>query len=83
MRRLWRQFLILTKFHEQHHAFVCIIFRHLTNYKAVHHPLNVVALWWGIWAGKACVNDIVNLGGPKPDATRIPTQGPAIIRIKA
>ena len=41
---LWRQFLTLLEFHEQHHAFVLLIFRHLTNYEAVHYPLNVVTL---------------------------------------
>lgn len=40
--RLFRKFFTLVKFHEQHHAFVFLIFRHLTDYEAVRYPLNVV-----------------------------------------
>ena len=70
--RLLRQPLTLVKFHKQHHAFVFLIFCHLTNYEAVRYPLNLVTTRSGSWFGKARVQDIVYLGGPKPNATRVP-----------
>jgi len=71
---LLRQFFTLVEFHEQHHAFVFLIFCHLTDYEAVRNPLNAVIVRNGGWPGKARVKDIVDLGGPEPDATRIPKE---------
>ena len=70
--RFFRQFFTLVEFHKQHHAFVLLIFCHLTNYEAVHNPLYAVIVRNGGRAGKARVEDIVDLGGPEPYATRIP-----------
>jgi hypothetical protein len=70
--RLLRQLFTRVEFHEQHHALVLLIFRHLANYEAVRYPLNVVIFRDDGWPGKACVEDIIYLGGPEPDATRIP-----------
>ena len=79
---LLRQLFTLVEFHEQHNAFVFLIFSHLTNYEAVHYPLNVVMTRSGGWAREARVEDIVDLGGPEPNATRVPKsskdQNPAI-----
>jgi hypothetical protein len=75
LHRLLRQLLTVVEFHEQHHAFVFPVFRHLTNYEAVRYPLGGMALRSGVWSGKACIKDIVDLGGPEPDATRVPTLG--------
>ena len=70
--RLLRQLFTLVEFHEQQHTFVFLIFCHLTNYEAVHYPLNGVTIGSGGWSGKARVKDIVDLGRSKPDATRVP-----------
>ena len=72
--RLLGQIFTLVEFHEQHHAFVLLIFCHLTNYQAVHNPLNAVIVRNGDWPGKARVKNIVDLGGPEPHATRVPMQ---------
>ena len=72
LHRLLGQFFTLIEFHEQHHAFVFLIFRHLTNYEAVRYPLNVVMPRNRRWSGKACIEHIVDFCGPKPDATRVP-----------
>lgn len=70
--RLLRQIFTRVEFHEQHDPFVLLIFRHLANYEAVRDPLNVGIFRDGGRPGKARVEDIVYLGGPEPDATRIP-----------
>ena len=72
LHRLLRQLFTLVEFHEQHHTFVFLVFSHLTNYEAVNYPLNAVTIGSRDWPGKARVKHIVDFGGSKPDATRIP-----------
>ena len=72
LHRPLRQLFTMVEFHEQDHAFVFLIFRHLTDHEAVRYPLSVAKIRTGGWSGKASVKDIINLCGSEPDATRVP-----------